>query len=91
MSADTDVWLLKRDQCTAGLVASPYDAGIYLERARCHGELQYPDLAVGDAYKALILTDEVLDEAGEYHELSRLLNDLLKMYESRMPAEAKDI
>ena len=40
----------------------------YLERARIHASLGYPDLAAGDAYRALLLTDEVLDESSQYHE-----------------------
>lgn len=55
---------------TDRLSRSPYNAETYLERALCHEELGYPDLAVGDAYKALLLTDEVLDESGEYHRLA---------------------
>ncbi|MCJ1336233.1 hypothetical protein MMC09_001509 [Bachmanniomyces sp. S44760] len=47
---------------------NPYDAELYLKRARCHEKLGFPDLAVGDAYKALLLTDEADDESGEYHE-----------------------
>lgn len=49
------------------LSRSPYDPETYLERALCHEELGFPDLAAGDAYKALLLTDEALDESGEYH------------------------
>lgn len=59
--------LRNRAILTDRLSRSPYNAEIYLERALCHEELGYPDLAVGDAYKALLLTDEVLDESGEYH------------------------
>lgn len=68
MPVFADTWLRERDQYTNELLASPYDASIYLKRARCHEELLYPEFAAGDAYKALLLTDEVLDEAGEYHE-----------------------
>lgn len=60
--------LLRRRAILTGLLnQSPYNAETYLERALCHEELGFPDLAVGDAYKALLLTDEVLDESGEYH------------------------
>ena len=68
MSAVEDSLLRKRDEYTDALLAKPYDASIYLKRAECHEELQYHEFAVGDAYKALLLTDEVLDDAGEYHE-----------------------
>lgn len=35
--------------------------------AKAYRGLGYPDLAIGDAYKALLLVDEVAEE-GEYHE-----------------------
>lgn len=39
---------------------------IYLERAAVHAGLGYPDLAVGDAYRALLLCDDL--DGGEYEE-----------------------
>ena len=68
MSPAPNPTLLRRDQYTTSLAESPYDARLYLERARCYEELKYPDLAASDAYKALLLNDEVLDVSGEYHE-----------------------
>lgn len=59
--------LRNRAILTDQLSRSPYNAETYLERALCHEELGFPDLAAGDAYKALLLTDEVLDDSGEYH------------------------
>lgn len=59
-------YLAARSRCTSLLQQSPYDLRLYLQRARCHELLGYPDLAAGDAYKALLLTDEA--EGGEYHE-----------------------
>lgn len=38
-----------------------------LNLAKAYRNLGYPDLAIGDAYKALLLVDEVAEE-GEYHE-----------------------
>lgn len=61
-------WLRRRDQVEIKLAASPYNAGIYLERAQCHNALGYPDLAASDAYRALLLTDEASFEDGEYHD-----------------------
>ena len=58
----------RRDQLTDGLISQPYDLTLYLERAVVYGDLAYPDLAVGDAYRALLLTDEVANEEFEYHE-----------------------
>lgn len=41
---------------------------LYLQRAIIYADLGYPDLAAGDAYRALLLTDEAKDEGFEYHE-----------------------
>ncbi|OLN94030.1 hypothetical protein CCHL11_03397 [Colletotrichum chlorophyti] len=60
--------LERRQQLTDALADLPYDLIRYLERAVVHSELGYPDLAAGDAYRALLLTDEVLNEGFEYHE-----------------------
>ncbi|RYP63477.1 hypothetical protein DL771_009270 [Monosporascus sp. 5C6A] len=59
--------LQERQKLTNELLASPYDLILYLERAVVHTHLSYPDLAAGDAYRALLLTDEVRDESFEYH------------------------
>ena len=58
----------RRLQLTEGLVSLPYDLILYLERAVVHSDLGYPDLAAGDAYRALLLTDEVNTEGFEYHD-----------------------
>lgn len=58
----------QRLRLTEGLVSLPYDLMLYLERAVVYSDLAYPDLAAGDAYRALLLTDEVADEGFEYHE-----------------------
>jgi hypothetical protein len=60
--------LEKRQAVTEKLDELPYDLVLYIERAIVHAELGYPDLAAGDAYRALLLTDEVRDESFEYHE-----------------------
>ncbi|KYK57782.1 wd and tetratricopeptide repeat protein [Drechmeria coniospora] len=60
--------LERRSQLTRGLVGLPYDLILYLERAVVHSDLGYPDLAAGDAYRALLLADEVVNEGFEYHE-----------------------
>ncbi|MCJ1287772.1 hypothetical protein MMC26_007124 [Xylographa opegraphella] len=64
-------------QClTDRLYRSPYDAKAYLNRADLYQYLGFPDLAAGDAYKALLLADEATDESGEYHDaaLEALMN-----------------
>jgi len=60
--------LKQRQSLTEELYESPYNACLYLSRAECYEELGFPDLAAGDGYKALLLTDEAHDESGEYHE-----------------------
>ncbi|RDA92784.1 hypothetical protein CP533_0795 [Ophiocordyceps camponoti-saundersi (nom. inval.)] len=57
----------RRAQLSQGLASLPYDLILYLERAVVHSDLGYPDLAAGDAYRALLLADEVADDAFEYH------------------------
>lgn len=60
--------LNERNTLTEQLQDSPYDVYTYLRRASCYENLGFPDLAAGDAYRALLLTDEVQDGSGEYHE-----------------------
>ncbi|KAF2651792.1 hypothetical protein K491DRAFT_82697 [Lophiostoma macrostomum CBS 122681] len=50
-----------------GLTSRPYSAILRLQLAKAYRELGYPDLAAGDAYKALLLLDE-LTEGAEYHD-----------------------
>ncbi|KAF4505424.1 hypothetical protein G6O67_007376 [Ophiocordyceps sinensis] len=57
----------RRALLTEGLGSLPYDLILYLERAVVHSDLGYPDLAAGDAYRALLLADEVANEGFEYH------------------------
>ena len=52
---------------TKQILVNPYSAEVYLRRAVCHEDLGFPDLAAGDAYKALLLIDEIQDPAGQYH------------------------
>lgn len=70
-TARIDLLLLRRQQLTDALLESPYSVIAYLDRAVVHSDLAYPDLAAGDAYRALLLTDEVLNEGFEYHEQAR--------------------
>lgn len=60
--------LERREQLTNDLAVSPYNLILYLERAVIYSHLGYPDLAAGDAYRALLLTDEVRNDGFEYHE-----------------------
>ncbi|PSS03815.1 hypothetical protein BD289DRAFT_358434 [Coniella lustricola] len=58
----------RREQLTDALADSPYDLILYLQRAVVYSNLGYPDLAAGDAYRALLLTDEIRNNGFEYHE-----------------------
>lgn len=63
--------LESRQQLTDALYESPYDLILYLQRAVVYSNLGYPDLAASDAYRALLLTDEVQDDSFEYHSQAR--------------------
>lgn len=58
----------RREQLTNDLAESPYNLILYLQRAVVYSNLGYPDLATGDAHRALLLTDEVRNDGFEYHE-----------------------
>lgn len=73
-----DTALLQRAAISAHLEDSPYDLIAYLDRARAHQVLGYPDLAAGDAYRALLLSDEARTEGFEYHDEA---SDALASYE----------
>ncbi|KAI1826151.1 Wd tetratricopeptide repeat domain-containing protein [Xylaria intraflava] len=60
--------LHQRQLLTYELLANPYDIILYLNRAIVYSDLGYPDLAAGDAYRALLLTDEVRNDGFEYHQ-----------------------
>ncbi|KAL8879841.1 MAG: hypothetical protein Q9198_002626, partial [Flavoplaca austrocitrina] len=63
-----DTLLQERQNLTQQLFGRPYSCITYLQRATCHDKLGYPDLAAGDAYRALLLADEISDDSFEYHE-----------------------
>ncbi|KAK0254437.1 hypothetical protein B0A54_13055 [Friedmanniomyces endolithicus] len=50
---------------TKTLYAHPYDPHSWLHRAKTLTELRYPELAVGDAHKALLLCRTLLSRLGE--------------------------
>lgn len=53
----------------AGLLeTSPYCLPLHAQLALHYFYMQYPDLAIGSAYKALLLSDALLDESDEYYE-----------------------
>ncbi|TGJ82915.1 hypothetical protein E0Z10_g5847 [Xylaria hypoxylon] len=62
--------LRQRQLLTHELLANPYDIILYLKRALVYSDLGYPDLASGDAYRALLLTDEIRNDGFEYHQVA---------------------
>lgn len=65
---DYQILLDRREHITDALADSPYNLILYLQRAVVYSNLGYPDLAAGDAYRALLLTDEIRDDGFEYHD-----------------------
>ena len=64
--------------------ANAYSPFHYYARSIAYAKLGFPDLAVMDAYKALLLVDEALDESGEYHEqASDAVNDFLSAHQNQ--------
>lgn len=68
------------ETCRDQVADYPYDPLRRFFLADCYEHLGYPDLAVGEMYKALLLIDEILDECGEYSEeafnsIARLFHD----------------
>jgi hypothetical protein len=88
---DTASLLRWREELTEdAFQETPYLLFIYLIRAQVHAALGFPDLAVMDAYKALLLVDETIDDSGEYHEqaakeVDHFLEELKSSKESRYP------
>ncbi|KAF4554162.1 Hypothetical protein D9617_5g070390 [Elsinoe fawcettii] len=60
--------LLRHREIHQWLDRLPYSPQLYVEVSNIYVRLGYPDLAVGAAYKALLLTDAIEDDTDEYHE-----------------------
>jgi len=54
-----------RKICTEVLKLEPHSVLAYLERSLVHLRLAFPDLAAGDAYRALLLVDMVREDDEE--------------------------
>lgn len=48
--------------------SKPYSISSRLDLAKAYREHEYPDLAVGEAYIALLLVDECVGESGEFED-----------------------
>lgn len=83
---ETSELLERRRQLTSSLFELPYNLILYVERATVHSNLGYPDLAASDAYRALLLTDEVRDSSFEYHEQAL---ESLRPYIQETPENAR--
>ncbi|KAF2142052.1 uncharacterized protein K452DRAFT_358520 [Aplosporella prunicola CBS 121167] len=64
----TDALLERLDRARTRVLACPYSISCRLQVAELYRALGYPDLAAGEAYRVLLLVDEVLDDSGEYHD-----------------------
>ena len=62
--ANTDTVILLQ----SSVLMEPYNIGYRLNLAEAYKQCQYPDLAAGEAYLALLLIDEASDESSEYYE-----------------------
>lgn len=93
----------RRSNISELIIEYPYQAPYYLIRSQIYAELGYPDLAVLDAYKTLLLVDEILEDSGEYHDAAsealqawvggsnRLENDADLQFVSEVESELKDV
>lgn len=75
----------------------PYSLPLYIFTAAEYLGLGYPDLAAGAAYKAMLLSDALNDEADEYHEVAEdslkfsiqqiAIGDRIKLIKSAMEVD----
>ena len=63
----TSALLERRQLITKRIESDAFSIPLHMYRAAVYAALDFPDLAVMDMYKVLLLTDEILDESGEYH------------------------
>ncbi len=76
--------LTVRSRTVSLLQQRPYSLPLYLTLASAYVRLGYPDLAVGAAYKALLLSDSIQEEGDEYHE------DALEDFEATLGRRSED-
>ncbi|KAF2476394.1 uncharacterized protein BDR25DRAFT_252342 [Lindgomyces ingoldianus] len=69
----------------------PYSIILRLKLAKAFKALGYPDLAVGDAYKALLLIDEVLGEGEYYEEALRTAKSDLESIQANTAQDAFEV
>ena len=66
--SSTRALLAQRNSILDTLDRHPHSLLTYIDLAHCYTRLQYPDLAVGAAYYALLLSDAIADESDEFHD-----------------------
>ncbi|KAK3719542.1 hypothetical protein LTR37_004400 [Vermiconidia calcicola] len=71
------------------VLENPYCLPLYVFSAQCYHWLGFPDLAAGEAYKALLLSDAIQDESDEYHE--HAVDALTSMLTVLPPAEKRHV
>lgn len=76
------------DMYTWAIMLSPYNPAYWLSRAYCHYLQAYYDLALGDAYRAMLLT-EVLADAGARNRQPGLYPRIWHAIEQHMLARAE--
>lgn len=76
------------DMYTWAILLSPYNPTYWLSRAYCHYQQGYYDLALGDAYRAMRLT-EVLADAGERNRQPGLYSRIWHAIEEHVLASAE--
>lgn len=85
--------LEERNRLTEKIEENSYSIPLYLRRCQIYGVLGHPDLAAMDAYKALLLVDEVVEESGEYHEeaLEAAQHDMCSLPSTTKPLDGATI
>lgn len=76
-------------EATDAIASDPYNLVLHIYLGLHYFCAGYPDLAVGAAYKALLLCDAVEDEAEEYHEQATA--SLEQIFPLQSPAERQQI
>ncbi|KAJ5825985.1 hypothetical protein N7474_003123 [Penicillium riverlandense] len=65
----TDTDLTPLDMYTFAIHLSPYNPTYWLSRAYCHYQQKFFDLAIGDAYRAQLLCEVVMDDLARNRQL----------------------
>lgn len=88
---DGDPDLSPLDLWTYAIILSPYNPALWISRAYLYYQQGHLDLALGDAYRGMLLIDVVLDngKASQQPGLFRLAHHAVQMHLSFAPEETK--